>query len=118
MKYSVLVDRFDVEKTKVEEHYFFLRKVLLGIGLPITEVMPEDINQFTVEKKIQYRQLLNKYSLNVKSSGEKVELILSDSNNEAQQIAEWLPPVVHLRTDLDKQLFCQIDFEYSTLVEI
>lgn len=128
MKTSIIVDREDIRKVEEEEQYLFVRQVLLQIGLPLEEVLPEDQTKFDLDHKKQLRQILRKFGVSViydRDGGIKIYTDVTTSSESDQQFlltAEWKKCRFDLRQDMtaidpSKKMYAVVHIDYWTVFE-
>lgn len=118
MKQVILADLKDYISIVEEEQYRFTRLILQEIGLPIEDCLPEDFQEFDLNKKITLRSVLQKFNLIVlddRDGGLKIY-------HENDLIAEWKKPFYCRRIDRSqidpkKRVYLEIHLEYSSLFE-
>jgi hypothetical protein len=114
-----MVDREDVTAIVAEEQYAFIRGILMKIDLPLEGCLPESAEDFTVERKIKFRQLLAKFQVSIREdtlSG-RIEIYV-----DQDLVAWWNSPGVVLKQDLaqsdpKKQLYAEITLDSWSVFE-
>ena len=101
MKNTILINREDAKRAEAEEQYKFVKMNLEAMGLNLAEVLPEDYQQFTVEKKIKLRNILDTFKVVVlddRNGGIKI-FIYDETTKEKEIMAEWKKCRFDLRVD-------------------
>jgi hypothetical protein len=92
-----------------EEKYNFIKKIFNLSSFPVDEVMPDNYQDFDVEKHQSLREILNKYNISILNYRFKeFEIYL-----ESDLIAKFYHPQYTLRRDLlakenSKKIFAEI----------
>lgn len=124
MKQTIIVDREDIQKVQQEEQFNFIMAVLIDMGLPIEEHIPENgLEGFTVDHKIKFRHFCNLLGVTVLDDLDGgVKIYVNQEKAPPIMVAEWKKPWVTLKMDpyvLDKskRLYAEISIEAWTVFE-
>lgn len=106
MKTTIFINREDASKTEAEEQYKFIKFNIeaLDLDLDINEILPDLYIDFTADKKIKLRELLNKFNVLILNDGAgQVQIIMHDENTKSKQvIAEWKKCRFDLKIDISE----------------
>lgn len=89
MKTTILINREDAKKVEAEEQYKFIKMNLEAMGLDLSEALPIDFQDFTVDKKIKLRDILETFKVVVLDDRDGGIKILVYDGKEKEVVAEW-----------------------------
>lgn len=118
MKRTILANREDIKKVKAEEQYNFTVHVLQAIPLPIEDILPDTLDEFTVDQKIQLRKLCDTFGVSIVDDRDGGVMIYVDQT----LIAEWKKCLVTLRIDHSevnpsKKMYAEVHTEWWTIFD-
>ncbi len=116
---SILVDREDLKIVIEEERHNFIRNILLKMGIPVEDSLPEQLLNFSLDQKIKLRQILSKFQVSIE---ENVLTQTFEIYVDQDLVAWWKAPQIILRQDLTqsvitKQLYAEIILNFWSLFE-
>lgn len=119
MEQIVLCNRNEFKLVEKELRSNFIRNTIIEMGVPLDEVWEENKLDFTVNEKIELRNILEKYNILIlddHEGGTKIYL-------EDQCIAEWKKSRIELVTDYsvidpNKKIYCKMYIDCKSVFDI